>query len=330
MSKPIILSGIQPTNGLHLGNYLGALRNWTKMENEHECYFSIVNQHAITTNQIKPEDLRQNSLYAAAAYIAAGIDPEKSAIFIQSDVAEHSQLSWILNCRAYMGELNRMTQYKDKSARAGKNIPVGIYTYPLLMAADILLYDTNLVPVGEDQKQHIELTRNLAERMNNQLGEGTFTVPDPYIAKVAARVMDLLEPTNKMSKSAVNPAGCIFFSDTEKQIEKKFKRAMTDSDTVIAYDVKTKPGVSNLLGIQSAITGKSIEELVSSYEGKMYGHLKVETAAIVNTELSPIKAKIDELMSDRTELEKILEKGAEKARDKASKTIKRVYERIGF
>ena len=229
-----------------------------------------------------------------------------------------------------MGELNRMTQYKDKSARAGKNIPVGIYTYPLLMAADILLYDTNLVPVGEDQKQHIELTRNLAERMNNQLGEGTFTVPDPYIAKVAARVMDLLEPTNKMSKSAVNPAGCIFFSDTEKQIEKKFKRAMTDSDTVIAYDVKTKPGVSNLLGIQSAITGKSIEELVSSYEGKMYGHLKVETAAIVNTELSPIKAKIDELMSDRTELERILEKGAEKARDKASKTIKRVYERIGF
>lgn len=330
MSKPIILSGIQPTNGLHLGNYLGALRNWTKMEEEHECYFSIVNQHAITTNKISPAELRQNSLYAAAAYIAAGIDPEKSAIFIQSDVAEHSQLTWILNCRAYMGELNRMTQFKDKSATAGKNIPAGLYTYPLLMAADILLYDANLVPVGEDQKQHIELTRNLAERMNNQLGEDTFVVPEPYIAKVAARVMDLLEPTNKMSKSAVNPAGCVFFSDSAKQIEKKFKRAMTDSDSIIAYDVKEKPGVSNLLGIQSAITGKSIEDIVASYEGKMYGHLKVDTAEIVNAELSPIKEKIDELMSDETELRKILDKGADKARAKASVTLKRVYDRIGF
>jgi tryptophanyl-tRNA synthetase len=198
------------------------------------------------------------------------------------------------------------------------------------MAADILLYDANLVPVGEDQKQHIELTRNLAERMNNQLGEDTFVVPEPYIAKVAARVMDLLEPTNKMSKSAVNPAGCVFFSDSAKQIEKKFKRAMTDSDSIIAYDVKEKPGVSNLLGIQSAITGKSIEDIVASYEGKMYGNLKVDTAEIVNAELSPIKEKIDELMSDETELRRILDKGADKARAKASVTLKRVYDRIGF
>ena len=228
-----------------------------------------------------------------------------------------------------MGELNRMTQFKDKSATAGKNIPAGLYTYPLLMAADILLYDANLVPVGEDQKQHIELTRNLAERMNNQLGEDTFVIPEPYIAKVAARVMDLLEPTNKMSKSAVNPAGCVSLQTLQSRL-KEFKRAMTDSDSVISYDVKEKPGVSNLLGIQSAITGKSIEDIVASYEGKMYGHLKVDTAEIVNAELSPIKEKIDELMSDETELRKILDKGAEKARAKASVTLKRVYDRIGF
>ena len=325
MSKPIILSGIQPTNGLHLGNYLElCAEKLDKMEDDNECYYMIVNQHAITTNKISPEDLRQNTLYAAAAYIAAGLDPEKCAIFKQSDVAEHTQLTWVLNCKAYMGELSRMTQFKDKSSAAGKNIPAGLFTYPLLMAADILLYDANLVPVGEDQKQHIELTRNLAERCNTQMGEGTFVVPDPFIPKVAARVMDLLEPTNKMSKSAVNPAGCIFFTDTHKQVEKKFKRAMTDSDTVIAYDVSNKPGVSNLLSIQSSITGKSIEEIVKSYEGKMYGHLKVETAEIVNAELAPIRAKIDELLNERTELEKILEKGAEKARAKASATLKSI------
>ena len=309
---------------------MGALKNWTKMEEDNECYYMIVNQHAITTNKISAEDLRHNTLYAAAAYIAAGLDPEKCAIFRQSDVAEHTQLTWILNCKAYMGELSRMTQFKDKSSAAGKNIPAGLLTYPLLMAADILLYDANLVPVGEDQKQHIELTRNLAERCNAQLGEDTFVVPEPFIPKVAARVMDLLEPTNKMSKSAVNPAGCVFFTDTAKQVEKKFKRAMTDSDTTIAYDIKNKPGVSNLLGIQAAITGKSIDDLVAGYEGKMYGHLKVETAQMVNEELNPIREKIDELMADKTELERILEKGAEKARAKASVTIKRVYDRVGF
>ncbi|MFW7379608.1 MAG: tryptophan--tRNA ligase [Oligoflexus sp.] len=327
--KPIILSGIQPTNKLTLGNYLGAIKNWVKLQSQYQCYFMAVNQHAITARQ-EPVELRENTWFAVATYLAAGVDPEHSHIFIQSQVPEHAQLAWILNCYSYMGEVSRMTQYKDKSSRAGQNIPVGLFTYPLLMAADILLYDTNLVPVGDDQKQHVELTRDIAQRMNGLYGEDTFRIPEVYIAPVAARVMDLQEPTKKMSKSASTEMGAIFLADDAKQIDKKLKRATTDSGTEITYDPAEKPGIKNLLDIQAAITGKSIDTLVAEYAGKLYGHLKVETAAIIQQELEPVRQKTQEYLSDRAELENLLKRGADKAREKAQTTIDRIYDRIGF
>ncbi len=328
-SKQVILSGIQPTNRLTLGNYLGAIKNWVKLQSDAACYFMVVDQHAITVRQ-DPSELREATWFALASYIAAGIDAEKASIFIQSQVPQHAQLSWILNCYAYVGELSRMTQYKDKSAKAGSNIPVGLFTYPLLMAADILLYDSHLVPVGEDQKQHVELTRDIAERMNSLYGADTFVVPKPFIAKIAARVMDLQTPTAKMSKSAVNENGSIFLNDTPKQIENKFKRAMTDSETEIRFDIEQKPGVSNLLSIQAAITGDSIENLVARYVGKQYGHLKLDTAALVIQELEPLQKRTQELLQDKGELNRILKKSAEAAQAHAEKTVQRVYERIGF
>lgn len=328
-AKKIMLSGIQPTANLTLGNYLGAIKNWAKLQDQYDCYFMAVNQHAITARQ-DPKELKENTLFAVATYVASGIDPEQCSLFIQSHVAEHAQLAWVLNCFGYMGELSRMTQYKDKSTRAGANIPVGLFTYPLLMAADILLYGTNMVPVGHDQKQHVELTRDVAQRMNGIFGDDTFTIPEVYIPKAGARVMDLQTPTSKMSKSAESDTGTIFLADTAKQVEKKFKRATTDSEVVIRYDKETKPGVSNLLDIQSAITGKTIQELESSYEGKMYGHLKVETAAIVNETLDPIRSRTQELLADKGELDRILKKGADQAREKAALTIEKIYDRIGF
>ena len=329
MSKSTMLSAIQPTANLTLGNYLGAIRNWVALYQDYDCYFFAVNQHAITARQ-DPQELRESTYFAMATYIAAGIDPDKCSLFVQSQVPQHAQMAWVLNCYSYMGELNRMTQFKDKSARAGKNIPVGLYTYPLLMAADILLYDTNLVPVGEDQKQHVELTRDVAQRVNGVYGDDTFVVPEARVAKVAARVMDLQTPVNKMSKSAENPKGTIFLNDTPKQIEKKFKSAMTDSGDRIYFDRDAKPGVSNLLSIQSALTGKSIDALVADYDGKLYGHLKVDTAEIVVAAMTPIQAMTTEILSDMGELERILEVGAEKARAKAAATLERVYNRVGF
>lgn len=328
-AKKTMLSGIQPTANLTLGNYLGAIKNWVALQDQYDCYFMAVNQHAITVRQ-NPEELRENTLFAIATYIASGLDPEHCQLFVQSHVPEHSQLAWVLNCFGYMGELNRMTQFKDKSTRAGANIPVGLYTYPLLMAADILLYDSNLVPVGHDQKQHVELTRDVAQRMNGVYGDDTFEVPEVFIPKAGARVMDLQNPTSKMSKSAESDTGTIFLADTAKKVEKKFKKATTDSETVISYDREQKAGVSNLLDIQSAITGKSIETLVTEYEGKMYGHLKVETAAIVNDTLDPIRTRTQELLADKGELNRILKKGSEKAREKAAVTIERIYDKIGF
>jgi len=328
-AKKVMLSGIQPTNRLTLGNYLGAIKNWVKTQHDAQCYFMAVDQHAITVRQ-NPADLRENTWFAIATYVAAGIDTQDCTLFAQSHVPQHAQLNWILNCNGYMGELGRMTQYKDKSAKAGANIPVGLFTYPLLMAADILLYDTHLVPVGDDQKQHVELTRDLAQRMNGLYGEDTFVVPEPFIPKVAARIMDLQIPTSKMSKSAVNEGGSIFLNDSPKEIEKKFKRAVTDSGSDIHFDPEQKPGVSNLLSIQSAIRGMSIEQLVASYQGKQYGHLKVDTAAIVIEELRPIQERTEELLRDRGELGKILRKSAEKAATHAEQTLKRVYERVGF
>ena len=328
MQKPIILSGIQPTAKLTLGNYLGAVKNWVKLQNEYLCFYMAVDQHAITVKQ-DPVQLRQNTLFAVATYLASGVDPKTSHIFVQSHVPQHTQLAWILNCFGYMGELNRMTQFKDKSQSSGKNIRVGLFTYPLLMAADILLYDTDLVPVGDDQKQHVELTRDIAQRLCGLFGDDTVKEPKPYITGPGARVMDLLSPDRKMSKSAENEKGTIFLADTSKQVEKKFKQAVTDSGTEVSYS-EDKLGVRNLIDIQSAITGRSPDEIVSSYEGKMYGHLKVETAAIVNEELAPIRAETERYLNDPGELENILKQGAEKAREHASKTIERIYRKVGF
>ncbi|MDD9951063.1 MAG: tryptophan--tRNA ligase [Zetaproteobacteria bacterium] len=325
----VMLSAIQPTSQLTLGNYLGAIQNWVQLQDKYNCYFFAVDQHAITVRQ-NPEALRQATLTALATYVAAGVDPQRSTLFVQSHVPEHTQLCWILNCYSYMGELNRMTQYKDKSAKSGENIPAGLFTYPVLMAADILLYDAKLVPVGQDQKQHVELTRNLAQRLNNLYGDHLFVIPDCYIGSKAAKVMDLQQPTRKMSKSAENTMGTLFLMDDEKTILKKFKKAVTDSDTVIEWDKERKPGVANLIEIQSAITHTSPEEIVHNYTGKMYGHLKVETAEIVLQTLRPLQQKVHQLMEERTELEKILRHGAEKAREHAATTLKRVHDAVGF
>lgn len=329
VSKKVILSGIQPTNKLTLGNYLGAIKNWVLIQNDYKSYFMAVDQHAITARP-EPEALRHNTLFGIACYIASGIDTENCVLFVQSQVPEHSQLAWTLNCFSYMGEASRMIQFKEKSAKAGANIPVGLFTYPLLMAADILLYDTEVVPVGEDQTQHVELTRDIAERMNGIYGDDLFTIPKAFIPTAAARVMDLLTPTTKMSKSAVNEMGSIFITDTPAEIEKKFKRATTDSDTIIAADRVNKAGVTNMLDIQAAITGESIADVVARYEGKQYGHLKIETAQLVIKELEPIQKRAKELLLERTELERIIRAGGEKAREHAARTLKRVHERIGY
>lgn len=326
-AKKIMVSGVQPTHKLTLGNYLGAIKNWVKLQNEYECYFFSVDLHAITSRQ-DPKELGENTLFALATYLAAGIDLDHATIFVQSHVRQHAELAWVLNCFCYMGELGRMTQFKDKSSRVGETIPVGLFTYPALMASDILLYQTELVPVGADQKQHLELTRDIAIRMNNLYGP-LFKVPEPYIPKVGARIMDLQSPENKMSKSVSTEMGAVFLSDSAKEIEKKFKRAVTDSGTEISYSDE-KAGIKNLIDIQSAITGKTAEEIVASYQGKLYGHLKVDTANIVIQELKPFQERTQEFLSDKGELQRILRLGADKAAAKAEATLKNVYRAIGF
>lgn len=328
MTKNILLSGIQPTNQLTLGNYLGAIKNWVRLQDDYRCYFIAVDLHSITVRQ-KTDDIMTNTLFAAATYLAAGIDPKRSLVFVQSHVPAHAEMAWALTCHTYMGELGRMTQFKDKSDRAGQNIPAGLLTYPVLMAADILLYDTNLVPVGSDQKQHIELTRDLALRANHLYGEDTFTVPEPFIANIGARIMDLQEPSSKMSKSASSENGAVFLSDSPKQIEKKFKRAVTDSGSEISYG-DDKPGIKNLIDIQAAICGSSIDEIVHAYEGKMYGHLKVDTAAMVCEELRPLQQKTQEYLNDKGELLNILRQGAIQAQEHAERTKRRFYDKLGF
>ncbi|NBX69214.1 MAG: tryptophan--tRNA ligase [Proteobacteria bacterium] len=326
-AKKIMVSGVQPTHKLTLGNYLGAIKNWVKLQNEYECYFFSVDLHAITSRQ-DPKELGENTLFALATYLAAGIDLDHATIFVQSHVRQHAELAWVLNCFCYMGELGRMTQFKDKSSRVGETIPVGLFTYPALMASDILLYQTELVPVGADQKQHLELTRDIAIRMNNLYGP-LFKVPEPYIPKVGARIMDLQSPENKMSKSVSTEMGAVFLSDSAKEIEKKFKRAVTDSGTEISYSDE-KAGIKNLIDIQSAITGKTAEEIVASYQGKLYGHLKVDTANIVIQELKPLQERTQQFLSDKGELQRILRLGADKAAAKAEATLKNVYRAIGF
>ncbi|GAB3296987.1 tryptophan--tRNA ligase [Pseudidiomarina andamanensis] len=330
MSKPIVLSGCQPSGQLSIGNYIGALRQWVKMQETHDCRFMLVDLHAITVRQ-EPEKLREATLDGLALYMACGLDPEKSVIFVQSHVPEHAQLAWVLNCYTQMGELNRMTQFKDKSDRHANNINAGLYTYPALMAADILLYQANEVPVGNDQKQHLELARDVATRFNNLYGE-VFTIPDPFIPEVGARIMSLQDPTKKMSKSDDNPNNFIGLLEEPKKIIKKLKRAVTDSDEQarIYFDTEEKPGVSNLLSILSAATGRSIADLVPEYEDKMYGHLKGDTADAVVAMLEPIQQRYSELRHDRAYLDQVMAKGAEAASAHAAETLRKVYDVIGF
>ncbi|WP_133470804.1 tryptophan--tRNA ligase [Paraglaciecola marina] len=330
MTKPIVLSGCQPSGQLTIGNYIGALRQWVNMQDDHDCLYMLVDLHAITVRQ-DPKALHQACLDGLALYVACGISPQKSTIFMQSHVPEHTQLGWIMNCYAQMGELNRMTQFKDKSAKNVSNINSGLYTYPALMAADILLYQANQVPVGDDQKQHLELTRDIATRFNNLYGN-TFTVPEPFIPEFGARVMSLQDPTKKMSKSDDNVNNFVGLLEDPKKIAKKIKRAVTDSDEQarIYFDIKDKPGVSNLLTLLSCATNKSIDSLVPEYEGKMYGHLKTDVADAVVALLEPIQEKFHALREDQTELNKIMKSGAEKASDRASKTLEKVYDAVGF
>lgn len=329
MTKPNLLSGMQPSAGsLHLGNYLGALVNWTKMQDDYNAYYCVVDLHAITVPQ-EPAELRQNTRITAAQYLAAGIDENKSALFVQSHVPAHAQLAWVLMTITGFGEAGRMTQFKDKSQKAGADsTSVGLFTYPVLQAADILLYQPKAVPVGEDQRQHIELTRDLAMRFNSRFGE-TFVIPEGVILKETAKIYDLQNPEAKMSKSG-DPKGLVNIMDDSSVIVKKIKSAVTDTDGVVRFDREAKPGVSNLLGIHSAISGSSIADLVARFEGKGYGDLKTEVAEVVLAEIEPIRDRANQLLADPAELDRLLAKGAAKANELAEKTLGMVYDRIGF
>jgi tryptophanyl-tRNA synthetase len=330
MARDILFSGIQPSGQLNIGHYFGAVKNWLRMQQDFNCLFSLVNLHAITVRQ-DPAELRKRSLDFVALYVACGISPEKSIIFTQSDVAEHSELMWILSCHTYMGELERMTQYKDKIAKHTDNINLGLFSYPVLMAADILLYQTKAVPVGADQKQHLELARDLAVRMNHRYGD-IFTLPEPYIPSTEAggRIMSLLEPEKKMSKSDDNAGNFIALLDSPDVIRKKLKRAVTDTDMSIRYDRDNKPGVSNLLTLLSAATGQSIDELEAAYIGKGYGHLKTDTAEAIVSLLEPIQAEFHRLRDDETALQAIMTQGADRARIQAQATLTKVKSAIGL
>lgn len=328
-SRPRILSGIQPTSAsYHLGNYIGALQQWAKLQDEpYDVFYFLADLHAITLNPPEPAVLTERSRGAAAQLLAAGVDPERSAIFLQSQVTGHTELSWVLECFTGEGEARRMTQYKDKSSR-GESVSVGLLTYPILQAADILIYQANLVPVGEDQRQHVELTRNLAQRFNGRYGD-TFVVPDAYIPKAAARILDLQDPTSKMSKSLPD-AGTLNLLDDAATLTKKIKRATTDSETEIRYDVAAKPGVSNLLAILSAVTDTPIPEVEAGLAGQQYGGLKAAVAEAVVAFAEPFATKYREYMADPAELDRILAAGAGRARPVAAATVRDVYERVGF
>jgi tryptophanyl-tRNA synthetase len=326
--KPVILSGMQPSQSLTIGNYLGALKNWVELQDTHDCYFAVVDLHSITT-RVKPADLRKWTLDVAALYVAAGIDPEKCSVFIQSQVPYHSQLAWVLNCYTQFGECNKMTQFKDKSQQHADNINVGLFTYPVLMAADILLYQTDVVPVGDDQKQHLELTRNVAERFNHYY-PNTFTVPEPYIMKVGARVASLQDPTRKMSKSDPNAKATLYLLDTPTEIQSKIRKAVTDSGTEIRFDKEERPAISNLLTLFHAATGEDITVLEERFAGKGYAEFKQAVADAVVSMLEPMHTRFNELRSDKAELQSILEKGAEKANHRAFKTLRKVYKKVGF
>ncbi|MFN3305939.1 MAG: tryptophan--tRNA ligase [Candidatus Kapaibacteriota bacterium] len=325
--RKVILSGMQPTGGLHIGHLTGALKNWVELQNEYECYFTIVDLHAITVRQ-EPANLRRWTLDLAATFLACGIDPSSSHIFVQSHVPEHTQLAWVLNCFTGMGECSRMTQFKDKSQKYPENVNVGLFSYPILMAADILLYQADLVPVGADQKQHLELTRDLAERFNSLYSE-TFKIPEPYIPKIGAKIMNLQNPTKKMSKTDENQSGVLFLVDEDAQIANKIKRAVTDSGAEVVFR-EDKPGISNLITLYHIATGKSIQEIESEFAGKGYGEFKKAVADSVIEFLRPFKERYKEIRANEEYLKSIICQGAEEARSVASKTLAKVYRKIGF
>ena len=328
VKKKVMVSGIQPSGDLHLGNYLGAIKNWGTRAEEFDCYYFMADMHTITVRQT-PADLRRRTLEQLAQYIACGLDPEKNTLFIQSHVPAHAELGWVLNCYTMFGELSRMTQFKDKSAKHADNINGGLFTYPSLMAADILLYQPDLVPVGNDQKQHVELTRNIAQRFNHFHGD-VFKLPEPYIPATGARVMSLNAPESKMSKSM--PDGCVFLLEKPEDIQRKFKRAITDSDTehCVRYDVEQKPGVSNLMSIYSAVTGKSYAEIEAEFDGCGYGKFKPAVGVAVIETLRPIREETTRILNDKAYLEGIYKAGAEKAAYTANKTLRKVYKKVGF
>ncbi|MFC9748230.1 tryptophan--tRNA ligase [Streptomyces niveus] len=329
-TRPRALSGIQPTAGsFHLGNYLGAIRQYVALQETHDAFYMVVDLHAITIPQ-EPADLRANTRLAAAQLLAAGLDPQRCTLFIQSHVPEHAQLGWVMNCLTGFGEASRMTQFKDKSARQGADrATVGLFTYPILQVADILLYQADSVPVGEDQRQHVELTRDLAERFNTRFGS-TFTVPKPHIVKEVAKIYDLQDPSIKMSKSASTPKGLVNLLDDPKATAKKIKSAVTDTGTEIRFDAEAKPGISNLLTIFSTLTGTGVADLEKRYEGKGYGSLKVDLAEVMVDFVTPFRSRTQEYLDDPETLDSILAEGAEKARTVAAETLAQAYDRIGL
>ena len=325
--KKVLFSGMQATGNLSLGNYLGALKNWLTLSDEYECFYSVVDLHSITVRQ-NPAELRKRARSLLTLYIAAGLDPKKNCIYYQSHVSGHAELSWILSCFTYMGELNRMTQFKDKAAKHADNINAGLFTYPVLMAADILLYQADVVPVGVDQMQHLELTRNIAERFNNIYGD-VFTVPEAYVGKVGAKIMSLQDPSRKMSKSDENPNASIYLMDDPDTIMRKFKRAVTDSEGCIRYS-EQQPGIKNLLDIYCACTGKTPQEAVKEFEGKGYGELKPAVGEAVISVLRPLQEEMKRLSGDKAYIDSVIKENAEKANYYAMKTLRKVQRKVGF
>ncbi len=326
--RKIILSGIKPSGALTLGSYLGAIKNWVELSDTYNCYYMMADLHAITVRQ-DPATLRRTTLEQIAQYIACGLDPEKNVIFIQSHVPAHAELAWVLNCYTMFGELSRMTQFKDKSQKNADNINAGLFTYPVLMAADILIYQADLVPVGDDQKQHVELTRDIANRFNGVYGD-VFKLPEPFIPKVGARIMSLQDPTSKMSKSEIDNGGCVCLMDKPEDIMRAFKRAVTDSETEIRYDVKAKPGISNLLQIYAVATGKSIPQAEQEFAGQGYGTFKQAVGEAVVELLRPVREEAQRLLADKAYLEKVYTEGAQKAAAAANRTLRKVYKKVGF
>ena len=326
--KKVMLSGIQPSGDLTLGSYMGAIKNWVALSDEYECYYCIVDMHAITVRQV-PADLRRRSLEQLAQYIACGLDPKKNIMFIQSHVPQHAELSWVLGCYTQFGELSRMTQFKMKSQQHADNITAGLFTYPVLMAADILIYNADLVPVGQDQTQHLEIARTIANRFNGIYGD-TFTLPAGYVPKAGAKIMSLAEPTKKMSKSDTNANAFVLMTDDKDTIVRKFKRAVTDSDGVVRFDAENKPGVSNLMTIYSTFTGKDLAAIEAEFAGKGYGDFKLAVAEVTADALAPVQAEYGRILADKAYVDSVLKSGAERAARLANRTVSKVYRKVGL